>query len=175
MTIKDEYEYLKTDLMIRLSEATSVGNIEPKFGVIIPKDEEDKYLPRGSRARLAVKRAFIILDNTYKKVRLYPTDEFIKVFEETENDVYKELKENMLSAGAEDRILLNRCTEEEFEKYTNELINRIKGALTPYFKELERLTPEDIEKELKIKENIKKADEERLIRFDENNPNGLFS
>ena len=79
MTVKDEYEYLKTDLMIRLSETTEACNLDCPFNFRFSKEEENKFLPRGTMGRLAVKRAFIILDNTYKKVRLYPTDEFINI------------------------------------------------------------------------------------------------
>lgn len=173
MSVKEEYEYLKTELMIRLSETTAACKLDCPFNFYFSKDEEDKYLPWGSMARLAVKRAFIILDNTYKKVRLYPTDEFIQYFQEAENDVYTEMKQNILDAGPEDRVFFQKCTEEELVEYTDELIKRIRNTLTPYIEELKKLTPEDVEREIRLKEKLKKAENTRIIQTKKGG-SGLF-
>ena len=175
MTVKDEYEYLKTDLMIRLSETTEACNLDCPFNFRFSKEEENKFLPRGTMGRLAVKRAFIILDNTYKKVRLYPTDEFINIFKETMEDIFKDMTSSALSANKQDRLFFRQCSEEEFEEYIKELIPRIKDAIKPYIEELEKLTPEDVEREIKIKDKVKKAKQERLIQGDDGNKGELFS
>ena len=175
MTVKDEYEYLKTDLIIRLSEATEVCNLDCPFNFHFSKEEEKKFLPRGTMARLAVKKAFIILDNTYKKARLYPTDEFITIFKEVVEDVLKDMLTSAFAANKQDRIFFRQCSEEEFEEYIKELVPKIKKSIEPYIKELEKLTPEDIEREIKIKDKVKKAKQERLIQGDDGNKGELFS
>ena len=163
MTIKDEYEYLKTELMVKLTDVTNICNLDCPFGVQFTQEEEKKYLPKTSKARVLAKKAFIILDNTYKKVRLYPVDEFIDIFVEAVNDT---LFEEQSRFAEKDYI--------EYDKYIDSLIEKIKSATEPYVKQLKELTPADIEREIAMKDKVKKAEDDSLIKIDETNPKGLF-
>ncbi len=174
MTIKDEYEYLKTELMVKLTDVTNICNLDCPFGVQFTQEEEKKYLPKTSKARVLAKKAFIILDNTYKKVRLYPVDEFIDIFVEAVNDTLSDFKRNVMEAYLEEQSRFAEKDYIEYDKYIDSLIEKIKSATEPYVKQLKELTPADIEREIAMKDKVKKAEDDSLIKIDETNPKGLF-
>lgn len=173
MTVKDEYEYLKTELMIKLADVTPACKLDCPFDFHFSKEEEDKFLPKGGQLRVAVKKAFIILDNTYKKVRLYPTDEFIEIFEETKKDIFEDLKAASKNISEEDKIFLYKCSTDEIEEYIKELVDRISKTLESFVLELKKLTPEDVEREIKIKDKVAKSTK-NPIDIDDKDPKGLF-
>lgn len=174
MTVKEELEYLKTEFMINMSDATRESNLDAPFELKFSLEEEQNFLPRGAKARLVLKHAFIILDNTYKKVRLYPTDDFIEAFEETLEDTCNDLKRNIMEAYLQEQLYFPNTDYVGYDKYTDELIVRIKDHAAPYIEKLRKLTPEEVEMEIKMKDRVKKAEEASLIHFDYKNPKGLF-
>ena len=174
MTVKDELEYLKTELMVKMSDASRTSNLDAPFDIKFSPEEERFYIPRGAKVRIVLKRAFIILDNTYKKVRLYPTEDFIEIFEETVNDTCDDLKRNIMEAYLQEQLCFPNIDYISYDKYTDELISRIKDSTKPYVEELNGLTPEEVELEIKRKDKTKAAEENSLRHFDSSNPKGLF-
>ena len=174
MTVKDEYEYLKTELMIQLSDATTLCALDGPFGFKLPKEEEEDYFPLGTEARLVTKKAFIIFDNTYKKIRLYPTEEFIQILRETAEDIYKDYKKSVMEAYVKQQLCFKEQDYLVYDTYIDSFINKLKEHVEPYIKELDNLTPEQVEKEINMKDKVKEAEDKSLIKFNKDNPNGLF-
>lgn len=98
MTLRDEYEYLKSELMVELADATVMCNLDFPFDFKISKEEEDRYFIRGVQTRLATKKSMIILDNTYKKCRLFPSEETVKTFIEARDGILEDYKKDVMTA-----------------------------------------------------------------------------
>lgn len=157
MTIRDEYEYLKTELMVKLTDVTVMCNLDFPFDLRIPKEEESRYFIRGVQTRLATKKSMIILDNTYKKVRLFPGDDIVQVYTETQDEILEAYKKDVMTAFTFETWRFMHDDYASYEKYIDSLIERIKEASKPYIEELAKLTPKDIEREIAQKDALNKS------------------
>ncbi len=172
MTIRDEYEYLKTELMVRLTDTTTMCNLDFPFDLKISTEEEDKYFLRGTKARLATKKSMIILENTYKKIHLFPSKEMAQTFVETRDDILKDWKKDVLDAFMEEDWRFNKVTIEAYEQYIDSLAVKIKQASAPYVKLLSTLTQADIEREIEAKDKLYKTENQTVLRKSEKDDNG---
>ena len=176
MTIREEYEYLKTELMVRLQDTTVMCKLEFPFDFKISKDEENRYFMRGFKTRLATKKSMIILENTFKKIRLFPSDEMAKIFEETRDGILKDYKKDVLDAFMEEKWRFRDDDIDSYAKYIDSLIVKLKQASKPYVKIIKTLKQEDIEREIEAKDKLKKSKDETSLHVSANKENkkGLF-
>ncbi|MDO5437179.1 MAG: hypothetical protein Q4F80_03165 [bacterium] len=175
MTIRDEYEYLKMELMVTLADATPMCNLDFPFDFKISEEEENRYFIRGTKTRLETKKSMIILDNTYRKVRLFPSEEIAQSFKETLDGILDDYKKIVTDAFIEEKWRFRDDDVESFANYIDTLISRFKEAAVPYIETLKTLKQEDIEREIKAKDNLKKAEENSSLKKRvEENKKGLF-
>ncbi len=175
MTIREEYEYLKTELMVMLHDTTVMCKLDFPFEFKISKKEEDRYFMRGFKTRLATKKSMIILDNTYRKIRLFPSAEMAKIFEETVDGILKDFKKDVMDAFMDEKWRFRDDDYDSYAKYIDSLTSKIKNAAKPYAKKIKSLKQEDIEREINEKDTIKRTQQEEVhATIDKNNRKGLF-
>lgn len=174
MTLRDEYEYLKSELMVELADATVMCNLDFPFDFKISKEEEDRYFIRGVQTRLATKKSMIILDNTYKKCRLFPSEETVKTFIEARDGILEDYKKDVMTAFNSELWRYRDDDEKSYFEYISNLAERIKEASNKYVEILRNLKPEDIEKEIKAKDKLKKAENTNFLQNAAKNTKGLF-
>lgn len=174
MTLRDEYEYLKSELMVELADATVMCNLDFPFDFKISKEEEDRYFIRGVQTRLATKKSMIILDNTYKKCRLFPSEETVKTFIEARDGILEDYKKDVMTAFNSELWRYRDDDEKSYFEYINNLAERIKEASNKYVEILRNLKPEDIEKEIKAKDKLKKTENTNFLQNAAKNTKGLF-
>ena len=174
MTLRDEYEYLKSELMVELADATVMCNLDFPFDFKISKEEEDRYFIRGVQTRLATKKSMIILDNTYKKCRLFPSEETVKTFIEARDGILEDYKKDVMTAFNSELWRYRDDDEKSYFEYISNLAERIKEASNKYVEILRNLKPEDIEKEIKAKDKLKKTENANFLQNAAKNTKGLF-
>lgn len=174
MTLRDEYEYLKSELMVELADATVMCNLDFPFDFKISKEEEDRYFIRGVQTRLATKKSMIILDNTYKKCRLFPSEETVKTFIEARDGILEDYKKDVMTAFNSELWRYRDDDEKSYFEYISNLAERIKEASNKYVEILRNLKPEDIEKEIKAKDKLKKTESTNFLQNAAKNTKGLF-
>lgn len=174
MTLRDEYEYLKSELMVELADATVMCNLDFPFDFKISKEEEDRYFIRGVQTRLATKKSMIILDNTYKKCRLFPSEETVKTFIEARDGILEDYKKDVMTAFNSELWRYRDDDEKSYFEYISNLAERIKKASNKYVEILRNLKPEDIEKEIKAKDKLKKTENTNFLQNAAKNKKGLF-
>lgn len=174
MTLRDEYEYLKSELMVELADATVMCNLDFPFDFKISKEEEDRYFIRGVQTRLATKKSMIILDNTYKKCRLFPSEETVKTFIEARDGILEDYKKDVMTAFNSELWRYRDDDEKSYFEYISNLAERIKEASNKYVEILRNLKPEDIEKEIKAKDKLKKTENTNFLQDAAKNKKGLF-
>ncbi len=174
MTLRDEYEYLKSELMVELADATVMCNLDFPFDFKISKEEEDRYFIRGVQTRLATKKSMIILDNTYKKCRLFPSEETVKTFIEARDGILEDYKKDVMTAFNSELWRYRDDDEKSYFEYISNLAERIKEASNKYVEILRNLKPEDIEKEIKAKDKLKKTENTNFLQNAAKNKKGLF-
>ena len=174
MTLRDEYEYLKSELMVELADATVMCNLDFPFDFKISKEEEDRYFIRGVQTRLATKKSMIILDNTYKKCRLFPSEETVKTFIEARDGILEDYKKDVMTAFNSELWRYRDDDEKSYFEYISNLAERIKEASNKYVEILRNLKPEDIEKEIKTKDKLKKTENTNFLQNAAKNTKGLF-
>ncbi len=174
MTLRDEYEYLKSELMVELADATVMCNLDFPFDFKISKEEEDRYFIRGVQTRLATKKSMIILDNTYKKCRLFPSEETVKTFIEARDGILEDYKKDVMTAFNSELWRYRDDDEQSYFEYISNLAERIKEASNKYVEILRNLKPEDIEKEIKAKDKLKKTENTNFLQNAAKNKKGLF-
>ena len=174
MTLRDEYEYLKSELMVELADATVMCNLDFPFDYKISKEEEDRYFIRGVQTRLATKKSMIILDNTYKKCRLFPSEETVKTFIEARDGILEDYKKDVMTAFNSELWRYRDDDEKSYFEYISNLAERIKEASNKYVEILRNLKPEDIEKEIKAKDKLKKTENTNFLQNAAKNKKGLF-
>jgi len=174
MTLRDEYEYLKSELMVELTDATVMCNLDFPFDFKIPSEEENKYFIRGAQTRLATKKAIIILDNTYKKCRLFPSEETAETFAEIRDDILKDYKTEVIKAYNQESWRFFGLSTETFSEYIDTLIDRIKEASKKYIETIKNLTPDDIAREIKQIDKIRQQENTTYFNIETQNKKGLF-
>ena len=174
MTLRDEYEYLKSELMVELADATVMCNLDFPFDFKISKEEEDRYFIRGVQTRLATKKSMIILDNTYKKCRLFPSEETVKTFIEARDGILEDYKKDVMTAFNSELWRYRDDDEKSYFEYISNLAERIKEASNKYVEILRNLKPEDIEREIKAKDKLKKTENTNFLQNAAKNKKGLF-
>lgn len=174
MTLRDEYEYLKSELMVELADATVMCNLDFPFDFKISKEEEDRYFIRGVQTRLATKKSMIILDNTYKKCRLFPSEETVKTFIEARDGILEDYKKDVMTAFNSELWRYRDDDEKSYFEYISNLAERIKEASNKYVEILRNLKPEDIEKEIKAKDKLKKTENTNFLQNAAKNKKSLF-
>lgn len=174
MTLRDEYEYLKSELMVELADATVMCNLDFPFDFKISKEEENRYFIRGVQTRLSTKKFMIILENTYKKCRLFPSDETVKTFIEARDGILEDYKKDVLKAFEAESWRYRDDNAETYMEYINGLADRLKEASDHYVDILKNLKPEDIEREIKAKDKLKKAENTNFLQNAAKNKKGLF-
>ncbi|MCD8025017.1 MAG: hypothetical protein LUE64_05735 [Candidatus Gastranaerophilales bacterium] len=158
MTIREKYEYLKSDLMVRLTDATVMCELSFPFDFTISKDEENRYFIRGAKTRLALKKAMIIIDNTYQKIRLFPSEENAQEFKEALDDILKDVKDTVIKAFINEEWRFRHDDLESYTEYIDSLIAGFREASVPFIEKLKELTQDDILAEIEAEDNLKKLE-----------------
>ena len=161
MTIREEYEDLKLELTVKLADTTEVCKLDFPFDFKISKEDEDRYFLKGLRTRVTTKKMGIMLDNAYKKVRLFPSKDIAKIYIETRDGILNDYRKNVLAAYNVEPYRFDD-SEEVFMEYIETLIQGITEATKPYIEKLKTLTQEDIDREIEAKDKLKKAGESPL-------------
>lgn len=155
MTIRDEYETLKTELVVKLTDTTVMCDFTFPFNFALSEEEENQFLFKGLETRRTTQRAMLIIDNTYRKCWLLPSAETAKDFSKIQNDILNDYKKKAIKAFDEESWRYTQITKDEFSKFIEEFIKRIKEASKPYIKKLETLSQEEVEKLVEEKEKEK--------------------
>lgn len=148
MSIRDEYEILKSELVVKLTETNMLSDLIFPYNFTIPEEEEKRYLLRGLETRTTTQRANVILDNTYKKCRLLPSKETAKDFIKIQNEILADYKKKVIKSFQNEEFRFLNDDKDSFAVYIDSLIERIKEASKPYIEKLKTMTEEDVEKEI---------------------------
>ena len=116
----------------------------------------------------------IILDNTYKKCRLFPSEETVKTFIEARDGILEDYKKDVMTAFNSELWRYRDDDEKSYFEYISNLAERIKEASNKYVEILRNLKPEDIEKEIKAKDKLKKTENTNFLQNAAKNTKGLF-
>lgn len=174
MDVREEYENLKQELLVRLTDVTPMCSLDLPFGIRVLKEDEDRYLPRGTSARLATKKAFIILENAYKKIRLFPEEDIVDLFQEAFDGILVDWICDVMSAYRNEKRRFGKVNEPEMENYLKKLRDQIVKDIEPYIEELRNLKPEDIKAELKSRDVQTETMNMTNFQYDPNSKDGLF-
>lgn len=105
---KEQFENLSKELLGKLNDANRMSALEFPFGYEISKEVEERFFEKGSRLRLVTIRNMIIVENSFKKFKLFPTHDIMKTYIETQRELLegwkKEVEEAYLSVRSEEEI-----------------------------------------------------------------------
>jgi len=152
MTLRDEYETLKSELVVKLTDTTVLCDLTFPYKFTITDEEEDKYLRKGTEARRATKRAMIIIDNAYKKCWLLPSKETAKDFHKMQNDILNDYKKKAIKAYDSESWRFIEADKNDFVSFVDDLISRIKEASKPYVEKLKTMPQEEVERKIEDKD-----------------------
>ncbi len=105
---KEQFENLSKELLGKLNDANRMSALEFPFGYEISGEIEERFFEKGSRLRLVTVRNMIIVENSFKKFKLFPTHDIMKTYVETQKELLtgwkKEVEDAYLSVRSEDEI-----------------------------------------------------------------------
>ena len=156
MTIREEYENLKLELVAALEDASVMSVIECPFGYNITSEMNDNFFKYGSYLRQDTQRAMVLIENSYQKSRLFPGDETADLFIEAMEQIISDFRENAQNAYKDDPFYFADYSPAKFNQTLENFINDIKEASKPYVEKIRTTTQHEIELEVKARDNYRK-------------------
>ena len=84
---KEQFEILSKELLGKLNDANHMTHLEFPFGYTLSEELEKKYFDEGAELRLITVRSMIIIDNSFKKFKIFPTHDIMKTYIETQKEL----------------------------------------------------------------------------------------
>lgn len=89
---KEQFEILSKELLGKLNDANHMTHLEFPFGYTLSEELEKKYFDEGAELRLITVRSMIIIDNSFKKFKIFPTHDIMKTYIEIQKELLIEWK-----------------------------------------------------------------------------------
>jgi len=125
---KEQFEMLSKELLGRLNDANRMSALEFPFGYKLSEEIEEKYFNKGSNLRLVTIRNMIVIDNSFKKFKIFPTHDIMKTYIQTQKDLLlewqKEAEAAYLKVYGEDEEFDNKRFA-EFKNVLNDIMTGV--------------------------------------------------
>ncbi len=119
---KEQFEILSKELLGKLNDANRMSKLEFPFGYKVSPEIEERFFIKGSTLRLITIRNMILIDNSFKKFKIFPTHDIMKTYIQTQKELLfgwkKEVEDAYLSARKE-----NEVDNKEFDELKKVLSN----------------------------------------------------
>ena len=124
---KEQFEILSKELLGKLNDANQMTNLEFPFGFKLSEETEQKYFDKGTDLRLITVRSMIVIDNSFKKFKIFPTHDIMKTYIEIQRELLTEWKKE-----AEDSFLNTLSGDDSGKKEFGEfkkVLSKIEGDI----------------------------------------------
>lgn len=125
---KEQFEILSKELLGRLNDANRMSNLEFPFGFKISDEIEEKFFNKGTNLRVVTIRNMIVIDNSFKKFKIFPTHDIMKTYIQTQKELLlewqKEAEEAYLKVYGDDEDF-DKERFDEFKKVLNDIMTGI--------------------------------------------------
>ncbi len=109
---KEQFETLSKELLGRLNDANRMSALEFPFGYTISDEVEKKFFDKGSKLRLVTIRNMILIDNSFKKFKIFPTHDIMQTYIQTQKELLFDWKKEMEEAYLSVRSKTDADSEE---------------------------------------------------------------
>lgn len=124
---KEQFELLSRELLGRLNDVNRQSDLFFPFGYVLPSEIEEKYFSRGSVLRGIMIKNMVLVDNSFKKFKIFPTHDVMVAYVETQKELLdtwkKEAVKSYISTYKEDGEKLD-----EFKKCISKIVADINKA-----------------------------------------------
>lgn len=132
---KEQFETLSRELLGRLNDVNRQSDLFFPFGYILPAEIEEKYFSRGSVLRGIMIKNMVLVDNSFKKFKIFPTHDVMVAYVETQKELLEAWKEeavkSFISTYKDEGEKLN-----EFKKCISKIVADINKASMNAIKEV---------------------------------------
>jgi len=146
---KEQFEILSKELLGKLNDANEMSSLDFPFGYSLPEEIEEKYFDKGTELRLITVRSLIVIDNSFRKFKIFPTHDIMKTYIETQRELLSEWKKEVEEAF----ISLNLHNDNKEE------LNEFKKTISKIESDINKLSMAAI-KEIASSSEAKALDEE---------------
>ena len=84
---KEQFEILSRELLGKLNDVSSFSDLFFPFGYTLPVEIEEKYFGRSQKLRTIMIRAMVVIDNSFKKFKIFPSHDIMVTYIETQKDL----------------------------------------------------------------------------------------
>lgn len=116
---REQFEILSRELLGRLNDVNRQSDLFFPFDYFLPEGVEEKFFPRGAVLRGIMIRNMIIIDNSFKKFKIFPSHDIMVTYIETQKDILKNWKEESL------RVFMKNSDPDK-----PEIVDELKKTLT---------------------------------------------
>ena len=132
---KEQFETLSRELLGRLNDVNRQSDLFFPFEYVLPSEIEEKYFSRGSVLRGIMVKNMVLVDNSFKKFKIFPTHDVMVAYIETQ----KELLEAWMGESIKSYISTYKEENEkldEFKKCISKIVADINKASMSAIKEV---------------------------------------
>lgn len=133
---REQFENLSRELLGRLNDVNRQSELFFPFDYILPVEIEEKYFPKGSILRGIMIRNMVIIDNSFKKLKIFPTHDVAVTYIETQKELLNEWIEQSIESFKKTYIKADKKEFDEFKKVLSGIENDINTASMPVIKEV---------------------------------------
>lgn len=122
---------LSKELLGRMGDVNRQMELFFPFGYVLDKDLEEKYFKKGSIQRAIIIRNMIVIDNSFKKFQIFPTDDIKKVYIETQKDLLEAWQKEAVESFMETMEIKEGDELDEFKQVVYKIAAEIDKISMP--------------------------------------------
>ncbi len=133
---REQFENLSRELLGRLSDTNRQSELFFPFEYILPPEIEEKYFPKGSILRGIMIKNMVIIDNSFKKFKIFPTHDVAVTYIETQKELLQGWINESVKSFQKTYTNIDTKEFEEFKKILSKIENDINKASMPVIKQV---------------------------------------
>lgn len=132
---REQFEILSRELLGRLNDVNRQSELVFPFDYILDKEIEEKYFPKGAVLRGIIIKNMIIIDNSFRKFKLFPTHDIMTTYVETQKELLMGWKEESIKSFMKTYSDSKPEELDEFKKVLSKIEKDINKASIPALKD----------------------------------------
>lgn len=136
MDKRRQFEELSREMLGLMNDTTADSELFFPFGYKLDTNIEEKYFPKGNNLRAITSRQMIVVDNSFKKFKLFPSYDIMITYVETQKDLLKDWKHLITAEFKKQNPNIKEKELSEFSGIVKKIINDINAFSKPAIKEV---------------------------------------
>ena len=127
---------LSKELLGKMGDVNRQMELVFPFGYVLDKELEEKYFKKGSAQRAILIRNMIVVDNSFKKFQIFPTQDIMQIYIETQKELLLAWQNEAIESFIETSENKNSDELDDFKTTVSKIALEIEKISMPQIKQI---------------------------------------